>query len=203
MASRSEARRLEWADPVVRAKRIAGMSAALRGKPRRKTPALKRYWDSMKGKKQSVALVAKRAAAHVGKPLSAAHRATLSRVARKGFRPWLWTPEACKKRSKAISAALKGRKITWHCGARRSSKLEDRVESWLKVNGVVFERQKRIGKMTVDFFLPEYGACLEVDGKYWHSLPGRRAQDARRDYVLQNVYGYDVIRVPEVEVSSL
>jgi very-short-patch-repair endonuclease len=108
-----------------------------------------------------------------------------------------------------VSAALKGRKITWGAKiaqscelAKGGSSLERRVANWFDSCRVKYVRQHIISKMCVDFYLPEFHAVVEVDGRYWHSLPGRPEQDARRDYVLRKM-GYSVIRISEAQAKAL
>lgn len=52
----------------------------------------------------------------------------------------------------------------------------------------------------VDFYVPSGALVVEVDGKYWHSMPGRRESDRRRDAALHNL-GIAVVRVPAEECA--
>ena len=57
--------------------------------------------------------------------------------------------------------------------------------------GVRFRRQVALGRYVVDFFAPEAGLIVEVDGPYHAS---RSKADARRDEALQRL-GYRVLRL--------
>jgi very-short-patch-repair endonuclease len=57
--------------------------------------------------------------------------------------------------------------------------------------GVGFRRQVTLGRYVVDFFAPEAGLIVEVDGPY-HASRGKA--DARRDEALQRL-GYRVLRL--------
>jgi very-short-patch-repair endonuclease len=48
----------------------------------------------------------------------------------------------------------------------------------------------------VDFFLPDLGTIIEIDGVYWHQLKEVRERDARKSLWLQS-RGYKVIRLPD------
>jgi len=48
------------------------------------------------------------------------------------------------------------------------TKFEQEVINWLITNNIKFERQKQIGSHYVDFFIPEHGLIIELDGLYWH-----------------------------------
>ncbi len=66
--------------------------------------------------------------------------------------------------------------------------------------GVMFKRQRPIGKYIADFVAPAAKLILEVDGAY-HAA--RTAADARRDRYLTRA-GYHVLHVPaEVVIRQL
>jgi very-short-patch-repair endonuclease len=60
-----------------------------------------------------------------------------------------------------------------------------------KLNGLDFDRQKIIGNYIVDFFCPEKGVVIEVDGS---SHDGKQEDDAKRDEYLRSL-GLEVIRL--------
>lgn len=78
-------------------------------------------------------------------------------------------------------------------GGRRSS-LEHAVEEVLDGLGIGYEVQRRIGKWTVDFLLPDPGVVIECDGVYWHGLPEVKRRDRRKDKALRK-HGYTVVRI--------
>jgi very-short-patch-repair endonuclease len=51
----------------------------------------------------------------------------------------------------------------------------------------------------VDFYLPDNNIVLEVDGKYWHSLPKMKVRDHIKDKYLTK-WGYTVIRLCEDDI---
>ncbi len=91
------------------------------------------------------------------------------------------------------------------------TKPERIVEEVLKFLGSPYEKQKRIGLCTVDFFIPETNTVLEVMGCYWHACKQcgyesenhekRREQDRRRRAFLES-QGYTVEYVWEHELKE-
>lgn len=68
------------------------------------------------------------------------------------------------------------------------------LEDWLKQEGIDFEAQKSVEKITiVDFFIPP-NICLYADGDYWHSLEKTIQRDRWIDKHLADA-GYEVIRL--------
>lgn len=45
-----------------------------------------------------------------------------------------------------------------------------------------------------DFFIPSVNLIIEVDGEYWHGLPGEKDKDTRNSYIA-NDQGYNIIRM--------
>ena len=79
--------------------------------------------------------------------------------------------------------------------------IERRTERFLIRSGVEYTFQRMVGPFIVDFWLDEYGVAVEVDGKYWHSLPSRR----RRDVLFEEycrVHDIAFVRLKEVEVNK-
>jgi very-short-patch-repair endonuclease len=64
--------------------------------------------------------------------------------------------------------------------------------------GVVFRRQVAVDRYIVDFFAPEFGLAVEVDGGWYL---GRIAADAKRDARLARL-GVRVLRVGAEEVLA-
>jgi type I restriction enzyme M protein len=71
--------------------------------------------------------------------------------------------------------------------------LRDRQLSDLK-----FRRQHQIGDYIVDFFCPEYGLVVELDGAV-HEAPDRKKKDAKRDGYLRSL-GHTVLRFANTRV---
>jgi len=45
---------------------------------------------------------------------------------------------------------------------------EKNIKNILDILGVVYEREKKIGKYWIDFYVPSKNLCIEADGDYWH-----------------------------------
>lgn len=87
-------------------------------------------------------------------------------------------------------------------GLVRPSSIERIVASVLDALGVDYISQHVIGRRYVaDFFVPSARLVIECDGTYWHSKPGARDRDARRDEYIASL-GYAVLRLPETDIKS-
>jgi very-short-patch-repair endonuclease len=78
------------------------------------------------------------------------------------------------------------------------SKLECTVRSWLDDAGIPYRPSHPIGPYVVDMLVHD-DLVVEVDGKYWHTLPGAAERDARRDQELRH-FGFKVIRLDELDI---
>lgn len=89
-----------------------------------------------------------------------------------------------------------------HCYLRnrRVSTVEAMVASELARLKVPHQAQVRVGRWTVDFVIGGRIA-LEVDGDYWHSLPGVTARDQRKNRHLRKA-GMYVFRIREHRVRK-
>lgn len=72
------------------------------------------------------------------------------------------------------------------------------VLSDLRINAIP---QYPVDRCLLDFYLPDLGAAIECDGDYWHSLPGARRRDQKRDNWLQS-HGFIVVRIEEREINK-
>lgn len=52
-----------------------------------------------------------------------------------------------------------------------------------------------------DFFFPDFNLVIEVDGIYWHTLPGRAELDEKRNKQLQEK-GYNIIRFTDKDIED-
>jgi very-short-patch-repair endonuclease len=66
--------------------------------------------------------------------------------------------------------------------------------------GIRFQSQAQICRWTVDFLL-DGNLVVEVDGDYWHGLPGIRERDDRKNEDLVEG-GFEVIRISESSVKE-
>ena len=66
--------------------------------------------------------------------------------------------------------------------------------------GLRWEDEKQFGRYNVDIYLPDYDVAVEIDGNYFHTLPGVPEKDARRDKLLYEKYGIVTLRFWESEI---
>lgn len=71
----------------------------------------------------------------------------------------------------------------------------------LEQTGLQFSEQKQIGRYIADFLIPSANLVIECDGEYWHSLPGAKAKDRRRDRYMRD-RGYKVVRLTESDINA-
>ena len=80
----------------------------------------------------------------------------------------------------------------------KDTKIEKIMESWLKISGVKYEKQKYLnldGVRTItDFFLPDRNMAIYVDGDYIHALPHKKVKDAFDNMYLK-LRGYEIFRI--------
>jgi len=62
--------------------------------------------------------------------------------------------------------------------------VEKIIEDWLIERKVQYEKQTRIGRVFVDFYLPTTNEVLEGDGEFWHS---RQKKDIERDKYIKSI----------------
>ena len=67
--------------------------------------------------------------------------------------------------------------------------------------GELYHPQMVIGFWTVDFLLPFRNTIIEVDGNWWHGLPGAARRDKAKTTYLTN-RGFRVIRVGETAIRQ-
>lgn len=67
--------------------------------------------------------------------------------------------------------------------ADNMTNIEKILLKYLQLNypGEVIEPQYPIDRVIADFSIPEHQLIFEADGEYWHSLPGAKQRDKRRD----------------------
>lgn len=98
---------------------------------------------------------------------------------------------------------------------KKQTKIELKIERFLKNNNINYETNYRIDKFLVDFYLNEYNIVIECDGDYWHSNPRfydcnslnemqikNKERDIRKDKML-NEHGIRFIRFWEYDIHNL
>lgn len=81
---------------------------------------------------------------------------------------------------------------------RFESEPERRFAAELLRSGIHFVHQERIGRWCVDFLIGP-GHIVEIDGEYWHAMPGVAERDARKTRELKAA-GYAVLRISDRDV---
>ena len=68
-------------------------------------------------------------------------------------------------------------------------------------NGLDFEMNHKIGRYSIDLFLPEKKVCLEIDGEF-HI--GKELKDSNRDTTIRQMLGeeWEVIRIPTKHIEE-
>lgn len=79
--------------------------------------------------------------------------------------------------------------------------IENAIHEFLVSIGVVFKSQHTIFRYTCDFYVESSLLIIETDGDYWHSLPGVKNKDLRRDKYMASI-GLKTLRLSETEIKS-
>lgn len=116
----------------------------------------------------------------------------------KSHKQW-WAGLTEVEREVQLLAMFEGRRAYLN-GVQRTS-IEKAVETILYDLELVFIPQHPVDRLVLDFYIPDLGLVIECDGDYWHSLPGAKQRDRRRDYWLQSK-GYIVVRLTETDINT-
>lgn len=104
----------------------------------------------------------------------------------------------------ALSAEEKAAKLRpiWQASqSANPSSIELIVKATLDALGVRYRHQAFIGRHLVDFYIKSKRLVIECDGSYWHGLPGRPDNDARRDAWFRE-HGFSILRLGEKEIRA-
>lgn len=71
----------------------------------------------------------------------------------------------------------------------------DAIAKFLSSTPVLAIPELRVGVYSIDLAIPALMVAVELDGVYWHSLPGSEKRDAAKDVALAE-RGWRVVRVP-------
>ena len=82
-----------------------------------------------------------------------------------------------------------------------ATNIENKLRYALLRKGVNFIEQASIGPWSIDFLLPDYMACVEADGEFWHSSTQAKMKDRRKDAWLRNK-GYMVFHFDGKEIHQ-
>lgn len=81
----------------------------------------------------------------------------------------------------------------------RPSSIERAVHAVLDALQIQYRTEESFGRYSADIFIPEAKLVIECDGSYWHSRPGSKEADAKKDAYLCAL-GFRVIRLSEQEI---
>lgn len=110
-----------------------------------------------------------------------------------------WAKLSKEERFKICAPGLK--LATVAARTTHPTSIEVIVRDLLDSLGVRYLSEYPIGSFVVDFYVPRRRLVIECDGEYWHSLPGVKEKDARRDIWLRE-RGYRVLRLSESQIHS-
>lgn len=82
-----------------------------------------------------------------------------------------------------------------------ATNIENKLRYSLLRKGINFIEQASIGPWSIDFLLPDYMACVEADGEFWHSSTQAKMKDRRKDAWLRNK-GYMVFHFDGKEIHQ-
>lgn len=81
----------------------------------------------------------------------------------------------------------------------RISSIEIVVSEELDRRNLLFDQQIRVGPFVPDFIVGD--TIIEVDGDYWHNLPGVAERDIRKNMFYEES-GFNLIRIWEHEIKA-
>ena len=84
---------------------------------------------------------------------------------------------------------------------QKATGIENQLRYALLRKGINFIEQASIGPWSIDFLLPDYMACVEADGEFWHSSTKAKMKDRRKDAWLQSK-GYMVFHFDGKEITQ-
>lgn len=82
-----------------------------------------------------------------------------------------------------------------------ATNIENKLRYSLLRKGINFVEQASIGPWSIDFLLPDYMACVEADGEFWHSSTQAKMKDRRKDAWLRSK-GYIVFHFDGKEIHQ-
>lgn len=157
--------------------------------------------NSMMGHMISAETSEKISRSRKGQMLNFDHRHKLV-DAHRGFTGLFHSDEAKQKMSE-----IRLRHLANHRGPWKDTKPELELASRLQSASLVYETQKRIGNILVDFYLPQQNLVIEVDGCWWHGCldcyPSSQYLDKFTERCRKLEFlGYSSIRIWEHELVS-
>lgn len=136
-----------------------------------------------KGKHHTDKAKRKMSEANKGRTFTDEHKRKLS-IAQKGYKH---SDEA--KRNMSIAAVKRLKKNPMKSVSKSETKFLDEMENLCNIK---MERQFILGGKLYDGRYKDI--LIELDGSYWHSLPGRKENDFNKD-IIAGENGYNLIRI--------
>jgi very-short-patch-repair endonuclease len=99
----------------------------------------------------------------------------------------------------------KGRFCSFSCYRKFTgpTSIERRVRETIEGFGVEVHSEFPVSRrMVFDFYIPAFNLLIECDGDYWHSKPGVKKRDTRKDAHARKM-GYRVERLSESFITSV
>jgi very-short-patch-repair endonuclease/endogenous inhibitor of DNA gyrase (YacG/DUF329 family) len=89
-----------------------------------------------------------------------------------------------------------------HCyRLHRPTSIELTIRNKLTDLGIEFIPEYKIGRWSIDIYIPSASLAIECDGSYWHKITKNGDRDIRKDnYLINN--NIQVIRFPEEEIRN-
>lgn len=104
-------------------------------------------------------------------------------------------------RGQASPLGPKGSGQVRSAASQPATNIENKLRYALLRKGINFVEQASIGPWSIDFLLPDYMACVEADGEFWHSSTQAKMKDRRKDTWLRNK-GYMVFHFDGKEIHQ-
>ena len=82
------------------------------------------------------------------------------------------------------------------------SLLETRVANWIKSLGVPVKTQQKLGRQSIDIFLPKFNLGIEINGLHWHSEKFKNSAYHEDKSVLAEKAGIRLIHFWEHQINN-
>jgi len=80
---------------------------------------------------------------------------------------------------------------------RTNTKLHKALKIYLRSLGIETKSEVPFGRYCVDEYDEQNHIAYEADGEYWHSLPGAKERDEKRENYLKREFGLEVVHFTE------
>jgi very-short-patch-repair endonuclease len=83
----------------------------------------------------------------------------------------------------------------------RNTRIEIKVQNWLKIHNINFTTQFKCGKYLYDIHVPSCNLLIECDGTYWHSRPENIIRDKEKN-INAITHSCKIVRLSDVDINS-